>query len=81
MDKEVREKIARIIASTHSTFDERWAPATADEFYNEADEVLKALEELGYRKLEGELPLASVSPQGKKGAQAQRDSDIKWIRG
>ena len=49
--KEAREEIACIIAGTHSTFDERWSSPTADEFYDEADEIISALHKLGYRKL------------------------------
>jgi len=47
IDKEARERVAQIIASTHSIFDERWEPATADEFYDEADEIIRYLTKEG----------------------------------
>jgi len=38
-DKTLKEKVARIIASTHSMFNERYAPATSEEFYLEAVQI------------------------------------------
>jgi len=51
----IEEQIARIIASTHSLFNERYGAATADEFYAEAKEIL-SIKELAVVKRDAELP-------------------------
>ena len=56
MDKEAQKKIADIIVCTHSMFDERYEPASAEEFHDEANQILTSLKELGYRKLPKDKP-------------------------
>lgn len=67
MNKETQGKIASIIASTHHMFDERYGPATADEFYDEAGQIIGELEKPGYRKLPNKPPLLSEGDFPKKG--------------
>ena len=71
MDKEAQEKILAEFIQQHNH------GAT---IFN-SKEMAKGIIELGYRKIEGNPPLLSVSPQGREASGAQRDSDIKWIRG
>ena len=88
MDKEAQNRVAGIIDCNVKGYQPL---ASGDGI---AEWILKALERLGYRKLpEGKPPLSKGNPYDysdhrfgteaiayDRGKQAQRDSDIKWMK-